>query len=105
MQPKLSIDLDKIRANAALLAQLCRQRGVVVAGVTKAACGDPLVARAMLAGGLELLAESRLENARRLRAAGITAPLMLLRAHARPGPGSGGTLSVQPQLELLPLRR
>ncbi|HOB34550.1 MAG: alanine/ornithine racemase family PLP-dependent enzyme [Firmicutes bacterium] len=79
MQPKLSIDLDKIRANAALLAQLCRQRGVVVAGVTKAACGDPLVARAMLAGGLELLAESRLENARRLRAAGITAPLMLLR--------------------------
>ena len=50
-----------------------------MAGVTKAAQRRSLVAGAMLAGGLELLAESRLENARRLRAAGITAPLMPLR--------------------------
>jgi predicted amino acid racemase len=38
------------------------------------------VARALLAGGARALGESRLENAQRLRDAGLTAPIWLLRA-------------------------
>lgn len=79
MNPKLIIDLKKIEANARLLVDLCRRHGIEPVAVTKVTCGDPQVARAMLAGGFTMLGESRLENARRLRAEGITAPLLLLR--------------------------
>ena len=51
-----------------------------VVAVTKVTCGSPEVARAMLAGGAQALGESRLENAERLRAAGIVAPIWLLRS-------------------------
>jgi len=47
-------------------------------------CGTPEVARAMLAGGVSALGESRLENIERMREAGITAPMWLVRA---PTPG------------------
>lgn len=79
MNPKLIIDLGKVEANSRLLAELCYRNNIEPVGVTKVVCGDPRVAQAMLAGGLRMLAESRLENARRLREAGITAPLLLLR--------------------------
>jgi predicted amino acid racemase len=55
---------------------------VQVAGVTKACCGHPDVARAMLAGGVSLLADSRLQNVERMRQAGIEADMMLLRLPA-----------------------
>jgi predicted amino acid racemase len=50
-----------------------------VYGVTKATCGDPSVARSMLDGGVKGIAESRIENIRRLRENGVRAPMMLLR--------------------------
>ena len=61
MNPRLFIDLKKIEANARLLADLCRRHGIEPVGVTKATCGDPQVARAMLAGGFTMLGESRLK--------------------------------------------
>lgn len=79
MNPKLIIDLAKLRDNARLLAQHCLNDNIEPIGVTKVTCGDPKVAQAMLDGGIRMLAESRVENARRLREAGITAPLLLLR--------------------------
>lgn len=77
--PKLIIDLKKLQDNSRLLTELCHRNNIEPVGVTKVTCGDPKVARAMLAGGMRMLAESRLENARRLREAGIDAPLLLLR--------------------------
>ncbi len=77
--PKIIIDLRKIEANTRLLTELCRSHGVEPVGVTKVSCGDPEVARAMLAGGMNMLAESRVENAIRLKQSGIDVPLMLLR--------------------------
>lgn len=79
MYPKLIIDLKKIRENSRLLANLCLAENIQPVAVTKVTCGDPKVAQAMLAGGISMLAESRVENARRLRRAGIDAPLLLLR--------------------------
>lgn len=78
--PRLRIDLTAIAANTAEVVRRAAAQGVSIAGVTKACCGSPLVARAMLDGGVGMLADSRLENLAGLRRAGLTAvPFMLLR--------------------------
>jgi ornithine racemase len=74
----LTIDLDKIADNARRVAAALGDLHVV--GVTKVTCGSPEVGRALLAGGARALGESRLENAARLRDAGIEAPIWLLRS-------------------------
>lgn len=76
---KLVADCEKIRENARAVVELCAAHGIEVAGVTKCCCGEPEVARAMLAGGCTMLADSRLANVERLRVAGVDAPIMLLR--------------------------
>jgi ornithine racemase len=78
-RPYLTIDLDKLEANARAIAGLCARHGIALTGVTKGTCGSPEVARAMLRGGASSIGESRLENVRRLRDAGVRAPLMMLR--------------------------
>jgi predicted amino acid racemase len=77
--PWLSIDLDKIERNSRALVELCAQHGIAVTGVTKATCGNPEVAKAMLRGGVCSIADSRLDNIHRLKAAGIDTSYMLLR--------------------------
>jgi predicted amino acid racemase len=77
--PWIEIDVSKIEHNASTVVSLCEQHGIAVAGVTKSTCGHPEVARAMLRGGVTAIGESRMENVRRLRDAGIEAPLWLLR--------------------------
>ncbi|HEY3314805.1 MAG TPA: alanine/ornithine racemase family PLP-dependent enzyme [Bacillota bacterium] len=78
--PRIEIDLAKIRHNAGVLVDLCRQAGVGdVIGVTKGAVARPDVAKAMLAGGVSGLADSRLENLARLRQAGLETHYTLLR--------------------------
>lgn len=77
--PRITIDPGKIEHNARKIVELFARHGIEVCGVTKATCGHPDVARAMLRGGVSMLADSRLENIRRLRAAAPGTPLMLLR--------------------------
>ncbi len=74
----ITVDLGKVRANARTVVD--HLPGISVVAVTKVTCGSPQVARAMLAGGARALGESRLENVERLRSAGLTAPIWLLRA-------------------------
>ncbi len=78
-EARVIIDLDKITHNSRIMTDKCARAGLLVAGVVKAVCGSPQVARAMLAGGVQWLADSRIENLLRLRQAGVSAPLMLLR--------------------------
>ncbi len=78
----LTISLGKITHNARQLNELCEQRGIEISGVTKGVWGDPIVAGAIIDGGIKMLAESRLENISRLRTAGIDCPLWLLRIPA-----------------------
>jgi len=74
----IHVDLAKIEANArALTRQL---PDVAFVGVTKVTCGTPAVARAMLAGGVAAIGDSRLANLRRLKDDGVPAPLWLLRS-------------------------
>jgi predicted amino acid racemase len=79
---RIEVACERVRDNTRAIVQACSARNIEVVGVTKATCGDPEVARAMLAGGVSMLAESRLKNMRRLRSAGIEQDLMLLRLPA-----------------------
>ncbi|WP_281247988.1 alanine racemase [Poseidonocella pacifica] len=72
--------MGKIRENTRFLVDALRAKGIRVAGVTKAVCGDPAVAGAMQQGGVSLLADARISNVARLRSAGITCPIELIRS-------------------------
>ncbi len=74
----VTVDLAKIEANTRSVVE--RLKGVEVVGVVKATAGSPEVGAAMLAGGAVGLGESRLDNIKRLRDGGVTAPIWLLRA-------------------------
>lgn len=77
--PRLLVHTGKILENAREVVARTTLAGIDIAGVTKGMCADPDVARAMLDGGCRWLADSRVSNLRRLRQAGIEAPLVLLR--------------------------
>ncbi|MBF9015814.1 MULTISPECIES: alanine racemase [unclassified Oceanispirochaeta] len=77
--PEIIVDINKIRENTRTLVDFCSSKGIRVTGVTKVTCGMPLVARAMLEGGVVSIGESRIENIQRLRSSGINAPVMMLR--------------------------
>ena len=78
--PRLEIDLLKLHHNARTLVERLSPRGISVTGITKATLGAPDVARAMLRAGVRSLGDSRIENIETLRAAGVTAPLTLVRS-------------------------
>ncbi len=77
--PRIEVDLGKIRHNAETVVRRLKNRGINMTGVTKAVCGDPAIAQAMLDGGSIGLAEARLSNVRRLRNANITCSITLIR--------------------------
>jgi predicted amino acid racemase len=79
---RVKINLQKITENARVITKLCATHGITVIGVTKSCCGMPEVARAMLAGGVGGLADSRLSNLKRMKEAGIKASMLLLRSPA-----------------------
>ena len=78
--PRLVIDEAKIAHNTRVISQAAARHGITVAGVTKVCLADELIVRAMLAGGLTMLADSRVENLERLKSLELGIPLMLLRA-------------------------
>jgi predicted amino acid racemase len=75
--PAIKIDLKKIKHNADIVTKACRTLGIEVVGVVKACLGSPKVAEAMIAGGVSMIADSRLRNLERLDGLGV--PLMMLR--------------------------
>ena len=80
--PYLTIELDKIEHNARSIVDLCSNHGMKVAGVTKCVCGHPEIAKAMVRAGVDVIADSRMENIDRLKTGGVDASFMLLRIPA-----------------------
>ncbi|MDO9509450.1 MAG: alanine/ornithine racemase family PLP-dependent enzyme [Thermovirgaceae bacterium] len=77
--PEISIRTKVIAENAGKVVSLCSARGINVWGVTKGVSANPSVAGAMLDGGCAGLADSRMDNIRKMRLFGIREPMMLLR--------------------------
>nr|WP_255670571.1 alanine racemase [Cognatishimia sp. F0-27] len=72
--------MTKIEENARCLVDRLGAYGISVTGVTKGVCGHPDVAGAMVDGGVAGLADARITNIVRMRMAGITCPVSMLRA-------------------------
>jgi len=62
MNPKLIINLPKLRQNAEFLVELCHKNGVSLSAVTKVFCADERMVGELLLAGVDFLADSRLEN-------------------------------------------
>ncbi len=77
--PRLLINITSIRDNTEFVVRTCGQNNIKITGVTKSFCGQPPLAATMLQGGVEVLADSRMDNLRLLRKSFPEAKLMLLR--------------------------
>ncbi|WP_299375439.1 alanine/ornithine racemase family PLP-dependent enzyme [uncultured Tateyamaria sp.] len=77
--PRVDVDLWKIRHNTRVVVERLKTRNIQVTAVSKAVCGHPAIARAMFNGGAAGLADARLSNVQRLRQAGMTCPITLIR--------------------------
>lgn len=78
-RPILEIDLDKIAENANRVVTQCRKKGIDVLGVTKGFSATHQIVTAMVAGGIEGLADARMENIIELRKRNFNNPITLLR--------------------------
>jgi len=65
--PKLIVDYEVLKNNVRTVVSLCNNKGIKVAGVTKVFCGNPNIAKAYVEGGVSFLADSRIENLKRLK--------------------------------------
>lgn len=77
--PRIEITLSQIQHNARMLCELYGKQGISLMGVSKAVLGEPLIAEAMIRGGVKFIADSRLENIQRMKNARISAQFVLLR--------------------------
>jgi ornithine racemase len=77
--PRIEIALSQIGHNARILSELYGQKGISLMGVSKATLGDPLIAKAMIQGGVKFIADSRIENIQKMKNAGILTQFVLLR--------------------------
>ncbi len=77
MNPRIEINTDKLTYNAKQICQMCEDHGITPAAVTKGFCAIPQVAAALVAGGIKILADSRIENLKKLRT--LRTRTMLLR--------------------------
>ncbi|MCP4763535.1 MAG: alanine/ornithine racemase family PLP-dependent enzyme [archaeon] len=75
--PRIEIDLEKIRHNTRIIIEMCKEFNIQVAAVTKAVCGSPEIAQIYVDEGVSMLADSRIENIRKLKY--INIPKMFLR--------------------------
>lgn len=79
LMPRIEITLSEIQHNAQILCNLYGQKGITLMGVSKAVLGDPLIVEAMILGGVQFIADSRLENIQKMKRAGISTQFVLLR--------------------------
>jgi predicted amino acid racemase len=78
--PRLEIELGKLAHNVKQLVALYGAKGIRLTAVTKAVCGSPQVARIFLDNGIQSLGDSYIANIQRMRASGLEAQYILLRA-------------------------
>ncbi|MCF6181445.1 alanine/ornithine racemase family PLP-dependent enzyme [Lutibacter sp.] len=78
--PRIEINLRKIAHNAKTLKELYGSKGIDVIGVTKVVCGDTKIANILIKSGINILADSRIDNIKKMHNAGIQAQFLLLRS-------------------------
>jgi ornithine racemase len=77
--PRIEISLSQIQHNARTVSEHFERKGIFLMGVSKPVLGDPIVAEAMIQGGVKFIADSRIENIQRMKNAGLSTQFVLLR--------------------------
>ena len=77
--PRIEFNLKKLQHNVFKICTMCLSEGIKIVGITKGFSAIPEVAKMMIAGGIEVLGDSRLENIQSLREAGIKSEMVLTR--------------------------
>ena len=83
VSPRLEVHLGDVTANSARLVERCAARSISVMGITKGLAGSPLLAQAMIDGGVSGLGDSGLANIDATRAGGVWASTTLIRTPSR----------------------
>lgn len=65
--PRIKVNLSKLENNVRKLVDLASENHIDIAGVTKVFSGHPEIAQAYVDGGVRYLADSRVENLKRLK--------------------------------------
>ncbi|SEB51793.1 Predicted amino acid racemase [Tenacibaculum sp. MAR_2009_124] len=77
--PRIDIDIRKIAFNTKQLKKIYGAKGIQIIGVTKLVQGNPVIASVLVDNGIEILADSRIENIIRMIKGGVQAEYLLLR--------------------------
>ena len=77
--PHVEIDLGKLKENLAALQERCQASSIEITGIVKGFSALPPAVKAYEEVGMHSVGSSRMDQLRRLREAGITAQLMLIR--------------------------
>lgn len=75
--PKIIVNKEKLRKNVERLVSICEKSDITAGGVTKVFCGDENLARIYVEGGVKFLADSRIQNIKKLN--DIPVPKLMLR--------------------------
>ncbi|WP_439437528.1 alanine/ornithine racemase family PLP-dependent enzyme [Salinivibrio costicola] len=78
--PKIELDCAKISLNTQRLIEQLTLKGMTVTPVTKSCLGHPIIANTLIDAGATMLADSRVDNIKRMREAGVTVPTLLIRS-------------------------
>jgi predicted amino acid racemase len=78
--PRIIVDLEKIKHNALVLLNLTKKFNINICAVTKSVSADVKIAKALKQAKIDLLADSRIDNIKKLKKNKIKKPFMLLRS-------------------------
>lgn len=67
MYPKIEINLSKLRHNAEIMLKICRDYGIEPSAVTKVVRADLEIAKVLVEAGYKELADSRIENIKKVK--------------------------------------
>lgn len=77
--PRVNINLIDIEENARILKEKCDEKNINITGVVKGGAGDLRIVKALSAGGITSLGDSRIKNIIKMREAGFENEMVLLR--------------------------
>lgn len=75
--PAIKVDTEKLKHNTRVMMEKCSKFGIDIVPVTKVYCGIPEIAQASADAGVIMLADSRIENLKKMKE--IKIPKILLR--------------------------
>lgn len=80
--PRIEINLDKIKHNATTLRELYEAKGVHITGVVKGVFAKPEVVKVLIDSGIKSIADSKISNIEKMKMANLQATFILLRTPA-----------------------